>query len=393
MSLSGKPVEQITESDLDELIANQVREGKVIDYKEALPGNSPSDRKEFLADVSSFANAAGGDLIYGMKESAGLPTEVCGLDLADVDAAIARLDNLIRNGLEPRAYVSVFPITVKTSKTAIIIRVPRSWSLPHMVTLEGHDKFYSRDSHGKHPLDVGELRALFALSETTGQHIRRFRAERLSNIVAGETPVLIQEGSKAVLHIVPLSAFAPGTSPSPSLPVIDILKLRPIRPGSMGWSHRINFDGVVTFAQYQDTGTPFTYLQLFRNGAIEAVDMRLVSEYEGTRIITGNSYEAVLIGAVEQFLSVQREIGTQPPLLIMLSLLGVRGCTMFVGYLGQERDTVDRNDLLIPEVLVDSFESDIGTVMRPVFDALWNATGHPGSPSYDDAGKWRKAKG
>lgn len=390
MSLSGKPVEQITESDLDELITNQVREGKVIDYKEALPGNSPSDRKEFLADVSSFANASGGHLIYGMKESAGMPTEVCGLDLADVDATIARLDNLIRNGLDPRAYVSVFPITVKTSKTAIIIRVPRSWSLPHMVTLEGHDKFYSRDSNGKHRLDVGELRALFALSETTGQHLRRFRAERLSNIVAGETPVLLQEGSKSVLHIVPLSAFAPGAPPTASLPVVDILKIPPIRPGG-GWSFRINFDGMVTFAH--DEGTAFTYVQLFRNGAIEAVDTRAVNEHEGTRIIPGNAYEAGLIGAVSRFLSVQREIGTEPPLLIMLSLLGVRGCTMFVGYLGHERDTVDRDDLLIPEVLVDSFESDIGTVMRPVFDALWNATGHPGSPSYDDAGKWREAKG
>ena len=64
MSLN-KPLDQIEERDLQELLAGQVSEHKTLEYKLALPGNSDSERKEFLADVSSFANAAGGDLIYG----------------------------------------------------------------------------------------------------------------------------------------------------------------------------------------------------------------------------------------------------------------------------------------------------------------------------------------
>lgn len=61
----NRPLDSVEESDLQELIDNQVPEGKTIEYKEALPGNSDGDKKEFLADVSSFANAAGGDLIFG----------------------------------------------------------------------------------------------------------------------------------------------------------------------------------------------------------------------------------------------------------------------------------------------------------------------------------------
>ncbi|MCD6594362.1 ATP-binding protein, partial [bacterium] len=64
----AKNIDQISEEDLQALIDNSVLEGKTIEYKQSLPGNSDSDKKEFLADISSFANASGGDLIYGILE-------------------------------------------------------------------------------------------------------------------------------------------------------------------------------------------------------------------------------------------------------------------------------------------------------------------------------------
>jgi predicted HTH transcriptional regulator len=65
-----KPLDHITEADLQALISDAVPEGRTIEYKRALPGNSDGEKKEFLADISSFANTSGGDLIYGMDESA-----------------------------------------------------------------------------------------------------------------------------------------------------------------------------------------------------------------------------------------------------------------------------------------------------------------------------------
>src|SRR6266566_793857 len=108
----NKPLDSIEESDLQQLIDNQVPEGKTIEYKDVLPGNSDGDKKEFLADVSSFANAAGGDLIFGVKEDAGLPVELCGLQIGDVDAEILRLESIIKNGIAPRLsrIVEVHPI-------------------------------------------------------------------------------------------------------------------------------------------------------------------------------------------------------------------------------------------------------------------------------------------
>ena len=62
-----KPLDKITKADIEELKANEVREGISIEYKSSLPGKGDEAKKEFLADVSAFANASGGDLIEAVR--------------------------------------------------------------------------------------------------------------------------------------------------------------------------------------------------------------------------------------------------------------------------------------------------------------------------------------
>ncbi len=97
-----KPLDAISEDDLLALISNGVREGRAIDYKRELPGNSDGEKKEFLADVSSFANTSGGDLVFGIDEAQGLPTQLTGVRSANADLEIRRLDSILASGLDPR---------------------------------------------------------------------------------------------------------------------------------------------------------------------------------------------------------------------------------------------------------------------------------------------------
>ncbi|MFC1592991.1 helix-turn-helix domain-containing protein [Candidatus Omnitrophota bacterium] len=151
-------IEAITENDLQALIDNEVLECKTMEYKQALPGDSDREKKEFLADVSSFANASGGDLIYGIAEdkNTGKPKPLDGLEIENDDKEILRLDHIIRTGIQPRLpSINIRAIPLENAKVALIIRVVKSWISPHRVILGDHDKFYSRNSNGKYPLDVG----------------------------------------------------------------------------------------------------------------------------------------------------------------------------------------------------------------------------------------------
>lgn len=56
-----KKFEEITYADIQQLIDNAVSESRTLDYKRDLPGDSDSEKREFLSDIASLANAAGGD--------------------------------------------------------------------------------------------------------------------------------------------------------------------------------------------------------------------------------------------------------------------------------------------------------------------------------------------
>lgn len=382
----AKNIDQITEEDLQALKDNSVPEGKTIEYKQSLPTNSESDKKERLADVSSFANASGGDLIYGIAEENGLPKSLDGLSAADIDGEILRLENIIRDGIEPRIVsVNIQPVTLKNSKTALVIRVSKSWISPHRVTYKGHDKFYSRSSNGKYPLDVGELRIAFNLSETITERIRGFRQDRISKIFANETPVPFYETAKIVLHLIPIISSNPAQS-------YDIGKIAS-HPETMppiyahGWSNRYNLDGFLTYCR-DEKGKSWSYVQLYRNGIIEAVEGLLLEPYEGKLIIPSIAYEQELINSLGVYLSILKTLNVEPPIVVFLTLLGVKGYSMAVSGHRKSPHIIDRDLLLLPEIIIESYDISASKVLKPCFDSIWNACGLPRSLNYNDKGEW-----
>ena len=160
-----KEIEALAASDLQELIDNAVSERKTVDYKQLLSFHNDEEKREFLADVSSFANAAGGHLVFGIREESGGPVELLGFELTDPDAARLQLEEIIRTGVAPRIPgIQTKPIPLEGSKWAMVIRVPTSLLSPHMVTFKNLSRFFSRNSAGKFQLDVGQIRSAFLLS-------------------------------------------------------------------------------------------------------------------------------------------------------------------------------------------------------------------------------------
>jgi hypothetical protein len=393
--LSGRDAAALTKDLIDSLVENGVPEGRTIEYKQQLPGSTDSDKKEFLADLSSFANATGGHLIFGVEEkrdsagkAIGVPDAAPGLaGIENTGVEIGRLDNLIRDGIDPRiSGITIGEIPGFANGPVIAVHVPQSWAAPHMVDYKGQTRFYSRNNTGKYPLDVGEIRGAFALSEQLPERIRKFRQERLGRIIADETPLPIGTTAKIVLHLAPVKSFSQNArSDFAAEAESRAIYLEPLYLSS---SHRrFNFDGFIVSARGPEKGRYRGYLQVFRSGVIEAVDTGLLSHSDvSTRPYVPSSFlEEKIIAAVGLYSAFLKQAGAEPPVIVMVSLLGVRRYQLAQSE-GILSEPIDRNDLIVPEIVLEDLENDIGAQLRPIFDAIWQAAGESGSRNYDAAG-------
>jgi len=349
-----------------------------------LPGKSDADTKEFLADASSFANSAGGCLIYGIKAANGQPVELCGLpENTTGDAEILRLESSIRTGIAPRMPgVHARTVPLRSGKVALIIRIPHSFATPHVVTYKGSSRFFSRSSNGKYQLDVGEIRTAFLLSESAAERCRDFRLDRLSKIQGNDTPVPMEEGAKVVLHIAPIGVTSQATVLTSD--VADKLRsaslVSPIY--DTGYNLGYNFDGIFTYSPGEAAGLADSYLQVFRSGYIETVNQRILRH----KVIPSETFEKGVIESLPSYFETLKVLNIDPPVFVMLSLVGMSGFRMAASN-SEYSKKIDRDTLICPEILIENFSANVEREVKPALDIVWNAVGSPESPNYR-GGKW-----
>lgn len=381
MFILEKKLSEITEEDLIRLIEDKVPEGRFIDYKKDLPKSNHESKKEFLADVVSFANSGGGEIIYGIDEDKGFPSELCGLQIADQDQEILRLENLLRDGVEPRIpRVDFQAIPLSEGKGfALAVRIPKSWNSPHMVTLEykDHERFFGRDSRGKYAFDYQQIREAFNLHGSNLERLRAFRFSRLDRI-KGDYPMPLLNNPKVVAHLVPLTMLDPSW-------IIDVKEIED-KVTSLeifgATSYRFNLDGIIQFEDESESEGKHlvsSAYQLFRGGAVEFIDAFILKLVE-RNILPARSIEKELLGLLEQSTNLFKKANISPPSFFWLSLIGVRGYEVFSTHLdsgfGRPERQIDRDDLLFPEILIEDFkEEDIRKAVDQVMEMVWQSSG------------------
>jgi hypothetical protein len=383
----SKAIGTLSYADIEALVTNSVCEGRTLDFKRNLIGRTDEDKREFLADFSSFANTAGGDLIFGVEEDQGIAVAIPALELADPDAEILRLESIIRSGLEPRLprFESRW-IPGPNGRGVVVMRTARSWAAPHRVIFRDA-KFYGRSSAGKYPLDVAELRTAFVNAEGIVQSIRRFRQERVATIEADQGPVLLHQGPKVVFHVIPLSAFV--DSPQITFDTRHDV-IRPLGFSTGGFATRHTLEGLVSYTGREDiVDGVYAYTLLFRSGIIEAAGAMIGGSDSHGRFVAPEAVEWPLLRDFKVYNEFLAKRSIDPPYYIFLSLIGVREHRLYMRRNIFSPTLTQRQDvILIPELTVDDSNQTVERILRPLFDLFWNAFGLPRSASFDENGKY-----
>jgi hypothetical protein len=81
----------------------------------------------------------------------------------------------------------------------------------------------------------------------------------------------------------------------------------------------------------------------------------------------------------------------EPPASVFVTVCGAKGAALFIdysrtGYRGNGQ--FDRDLLVLPEVLLQDFESDVTQLTKSMIDGLWQASGFARSFDYDEKGTW-----
>lgn len=376
--MSFLDAKSLSKQDLQRLISDKVPENKELEYKDYKFENgkmtklADGQKDKLMKEVVAFANTNGGTIIIGIKENEDrFPIELSGVGfgMKYFDEWLSSFRQLVLSRIRPHLHgVECIPIELDENNIVIAIFVFKSYARPHSFWDGNKDEFFIRYANGITYMDIEDLRKAFLYLNSVQDKIIQFRKERISMILANECVGDLGNDAKLVIHIIPEWSFELGNRIDLGY-LEDNSQFRPIM--ASGGDYRFNADGYCIY-NCSDINTITTYTQVFHNGIIEAVEIRLIS-YKEKQVYDWSDTQRFVIEAIEQYGEILQDLGVPKPWHISASLLNAKGyITMknsFFSSFPIERNIVNSLEGIYTE------DNSMKDALQPVFDSLSNAFG------------------
>lgn len=397
MAIRGTPVAEITETDLQDLMVNRVRESQALEYKRDAYGRNDEQIREMLRDLSAMANAFGGDVLVGVDEDGdGIAIDLPGIENAEEEAQ--RMISSCVSNIEERIFGLVaWPVPLNNGRHVIVVRIPRSLRAPHMVTFRGLNQFWVRHDRQKSSMSIHEIREACLRVEERMDKLEWFFENRKNVIRAamGNLPYYI-------VSVTPILVDAE---------VVDIRDAQirniladPPEQRREGWNVIIGGNPRPTLHGLSMEAHRWKSLELLRNGHLElrvAIDeesfCRSQVEIEGQQhpVLSAHPLVEYPVSLIRLGKAIYAYLGLTEPAVCFIGLFNVQGFAL------ARYPTVERGrpasyygpipwreqDLEVGPRQIESLEQP-DRAIRDFVDRIWQAFGFEQAPLFDAEGNF-----
>jgi hypothetical protein len=361
----NRQLPDLREQDFASLVTGGVAEGRDLEFKRDLPGSTDGDLKEFLADVTSLANAQGGDLIFGIEDRGGVATAVRGIDGQTIDNTLLRLESIVRDGVEPRMTMRMQWVSLENGRGVLVLRVPASLAAPHRIRFKNNGRFWTRNSRGKYEMDVHELRHAFTQSEAMPQRLRQLHDEAVSAAEGVDMPFALGANPVAVFSVMPLGLLRERRD----LALTPEHTMLPAK--TRGANSLPTLEGILWYSPPSDGNIVRAYTLTHRTGRIDAAwafgGTRQFQNGDEARLVWASSFEEGVTEMAVHGVGRLQSYGIDGPWVIMVTAIGIRGAAMVCQYDDLSRPAW-RDRARLPELILDRVSEES---LLPIFRAFW----------------------
>ena len=326
MQLNGKSYKQWTEEDLRTLLDNDdFREGQFLDYKRTFDFLEATDKNkkvkaknELRNDICSFANADGGEIIVGISEKNGLASKINPIVIDNIDRFELELHNTLLP-IQPAMPPTDFAFIRVENGYVVVIHIEKGIYKPYITVEEQTTfRFFVRRGNGKGPMSYSEITNSFLHAASLAAEIKRFRVERLSELIEDNTDMF------GVIHVIP----ATFTNSTDFIPIYDLCKteklLIPIQFIHFKRGRMLpNVDGV--WFPSEDGQRDFQLLRIFNNGSVELKYNFSTLKYQGEEYLESDEFIQAIGDIVKGTVEIYKVLGRSPSVYVCTSIIGCKG--------------------------------------------------------------------